>query len=540
MGHFIGIDVGTGSARAGVFDASGQLLAAASAPIAAHWPRPDFAQQSSAEIWAAVAAACRGAVSAADVAAGDIAGLGFDATCSLVVADAKGGPVSVSPDGAAGQDVVLWMDHRAIADAEAINATGAAVLAHVGGVISPEMQMPKLRWLKRELPQVWAKAARFWDLPDWLAHRATGTETRSLCSAVCKWTYLGHKGTAGEGWDKGFLAEIGLGDLAGDPARIGTRFAAPGEAVGTLSAAAAAELGLSPGTPVASGMIDAYAGALGTLGVAPERGTEARLAVIAGTSACHILTAPEAVFVPGVWGPYLSVLIGGVWANEGGQSAAGALIDAVLSRHAALAEVEAEARAKGLRPTDLLDARLAAMAFETATLTRTRHVQPDFHGNRSPLADPTRHGAISGLTLAHDANDLALDYLATVQALAYGTRHIITEMRAAGAAVDAIVVSGGLAKNALYLRETADATGCTVLVPAQAEPVLLGAAMLGAVASGSFASLPAAMAAMSGPVHAIAPRGGAIAAYHDAKYAVFRRMQDDFQHYAALMAVVEA
>ena len=538
MGVFIGIDVGTGSARAGVFDHNGRLLGVSSAPIRSRWPRPDFAQQSSTEIWVAVASACRGAVAQAGVTADSIAGIGFDATCSLVVADAAGAAVSICPDGTAGQDVMLWMDHRAIGDAGAINATGAAVLAHVGGVISPEMQMPKLRWLKRELPVAWAKAARFWDLPDWLAHRATGAETRSLCSAVCKWTYLGHRGTSGEGWDKGFLAEIGLGDLAADPVRIGTSFAAPGEAVGRLTPQAAAELGLAPGTLVASGMIDAYAGALGTLGVASDHGTEARLAVIAGTSACHILTAPDPVFVPGVWGPYLSVLQGGVWANEGGQSAAGALIDAVLARHAAFAGVQAEAEAKGMRPTDLLDARLAEMAAETATLARGRHVQPDFHGNRSPLADPTRHGAIVGLSLAHDTDDLALDYLATVQALAYGTRHIIDEMRRAGAAVEAIVVSGGLAKNALYLRETADATGLTVLVPAQTEPVLLGAAMLGAAASGGFAGLPEAMAAMSGDVAQVAPRT-ALRAYHDAKFAVYRRMQDDFAAYAALMAVAE-
>jgi FGGY-family pentulose kinase len=539
MSIFIGIDVGTGSARAGVFDAAGRLRGTAAAPIRSYRPRPDFAQQSSAEIWAAAAAACRAALASSGVAADRVAGIGFDATCSLVVADAAGAPVSISPDGATGQDVVLWMDHRAIADADAINATGAAVLAHVGGCISPEMQMPKLRWLKRELPGAWGKAARFWDLPDWLAYRATGSQARSLCSAVCKWTYLGHLGSAGEGWDKDFLAAIGLGDLAADPARIGTRFAAPGEAVGQLSAEAAADLGLPEGIAVASGMIDAYAGALGTLGVAPERDDAARLAVIAGTSACHILTTPQPLFVPGVWGPYHSVLVGGVWANEGGQSAAGALIDAVLARHAAFAAVAAEASAQGMRPTDVLDARLAALAPETATLTRGRHLQPDFHGNRSPLADPSRKGAISGLDLAHDADDLALDYLAALQALAYGTRHIIAEMRVAGAVVATIVVSGGLARNALYVRETADATGCMVLVPEQAEPVLLGAAMLGAVAAGRFADLPAAMVAMSGPAGSVSPRGGAIAAYHNAKYNVFRRMQDDFAQYAALMAAAE-
>jgi len=539
VAHFIGIDVGTGSARAGVFDGVGQLLGAASAPISTHRPRPSFAQQSSAEIWAAVCEAARQACAAAKVAPETVSAIGFDATCSLVVNDAAGGPVSVCPDATPQQDVILWMDHRAIDDAEAINATGADVLAHVGGRISPEMEIPKLRWLKRELPQAWGRAARFWDLPDWLAHRACGTQTRSLCSAVCKWTYLGHRGTVGEGWDTAFLCSVGLEDLAQNQAAIGTEFAAPGARLGVLSAQAAAELGLHQGVAVASGMIDAYAGALGTLGAGAQVAGGAQLALIAGTSSCHILTTPQPLFVPGVWGPYFSVLLPGVWANEGGQSAAGALIDAVIERHSASIALGAQARAEGKRIAELLDERLESIGGETALLTRDRHVQPDFHGNRSPLAEPWRKGAISGLTLQSDADDLALDYLATLQALAYGTRHILEEIRASGAEVSTLVVSGGLARNMLYLREHADATGCTLLVPEQSEPVLLGAALMAAVAAGAQPDLPTAMAAMSGPARAIVPRGGAIAAYHTAKYAVFRRMQTDFAEYAAIMAAKE-
>ncbi|MFC6589113.1 FGGY-family carbohydrate kinase [Sulfitobacter pacificus] len=115
---------------------------------------------------------------------------------------------------------------------------------------------------------------------------------------------------------------------------------------------------------------------------------------------------------------------------------------------------------------------------------------------------------LDGLTLDGGIKDLALDYLATVQALAYGTRQILEAMRAKGANFDTLVVSGGLAKNALYLREHADATGCRILVPDQPEPVLLGAAMLGAAAAGDFNNLPAAMAAMSGKGSTVVPRGG--------------------------------
>ena len=99
----------------------------------------------------------------------------------------------------------MWMDHRAQAEALAINGSGSPVLDYVGGGFSPEQQPPKLLWLKRHLPDTWARAAHFFDLPDWLTFRATGNPARSLCSVTCKWGYVRHRG----GWDRGFLDETG-------------------------------------------------------------------------------------------------------------------------------------------------------------------------------------------------------------------------------------------------------------------------------------------------------------------------------------------
>src|SRR6185436_17596648 len=101
-------------------------------------------------------------------------GLGFDATCSLVLLDEHDRPVSVSQTGADAQNVIVWMDHRATAQAERINATRHEVLKYVASVISPEMEMPKLLWLKEHLPEAFRRAARFLDLPDFLSYRATG------------------------------------------------------------------------------------------------------------------------------------------------------------------------------------------------------------------------------------------------------------------------------------------------------------------------------------------------------------------------------
>src|SRR5689334_12787690 len=155
----IGVDVGTGSARAGVFTLDGTMLGQASRAIRMWRPRPDYVQQSSADIWSAVCAAVREALAEAGPVA--VRGIGFDATCSLVVLDAGGGPVSVSPDGDPAQDVIVWMDHRAFTQAERINETGHPVLRYVGGRISLEMQAPKLLWLRENSPEAWSRAAHF-------------------------------------------------------------------------------------------------------------------------------------------------------------------------------------------------------------------------------------------------------------------------------------------------------------------------------------------------------------------------------------------
>ena len=83
-------------------------------------------------------------------------GISFDATCSLVALDRAGRPASVSTSDEARWNVVVWLDHRAIAEAQECTATGHRVLDFVGGTMSPEMEIPKLMWLKRHLPERWA------------------------------------------------------------------------------------------------------------------------------------------------------------------------------------------------------------------------------------------------------------------------------------------------------------------------------------------------------------------------------------------------
>lgn len=544
MKNLIGIDVGTGSARAAVFDEHGRCLGHHTHEIRMWKPDADFAEQSSEDIWTAVTKCVRGAGEVSGIDAASVAGIGFDATCSLVAVGEDGSPVTVSPTGRDEQNVIVWMDHRAVSEADEVNRAGDfAVYDYVGGSISPEMQTPKLLWLKKHLPESWRRAAHFLDLPDYLTYRATGSLSRSLCSLTCKWTYLAHESTAGRGgWCDGFFVAAGLGDLVDEQfRRLGTEALPMGQPIGQgLTRQAAAELGLCPGTPVGVSIIDAHAGGIGMLGMS-ETGQGApdfnrRLALIGGTSSCHMAVSAQPRPITGVWGPYFSAMVPGLWLNEGGQSATGALVDHIVFQHGASGEAVKKAEAAGLSIYQLLNRRLEELAGDGPLhrLTRDLHVCPDFHGNRSPRANPHLRGMVSGLALSATIDDLARLYLATIQALALGTRHIIEEMNRAGYAINTMVCCGGGTKNPVFLQQHADATGCRLLLPEEPEAVLLGAAMLGAVAGGVHASLQSAMAAMSRPGRTLHPDLRA-ADFHAAKYKVFHRLHDDQNDYGNLM-----
>ncbi len=542
--YFVGVDVGTGSARAGVFTSAGRRLGMAKRDIQTWKPAPNFVEQSSDDIWRAVCDSVRSAVSESGIDAGEVAGIGFDATCSLVVLDGAGEPLPVTPDGQAAQNVIVWMDHRAVAEAAQINGFGEEeVLRYVGGKISPEMQIPKLLWLKSHHPTTWRAAAHFLDLPDFLTFRATGDLTRSLCSTVCKWTYLGHRtAEQGGGWDESFFARVGLEDLPGvDAARIGSRIRPVGESIGHgLSESAAQSLGLTAGTAVGVSLIDAHAGGVGMVGASIETGDQVdfnrRLALIGGTSSCHMAVSTDARFIPGVWGPYWSAMIPGLWLNEGGQSASGALVDHVIGTHGATGELNDSAARGVVSVYEFLNRRLDALAADGTVdfLTGHLHVNPDFHGNRSPRANPDLRGMICGLRLSSTLDDLALLYLATVQAIACGTRHIVEEFNRNGYEIDTIFVCGGGTKNPVFLRQHANVTGCRLILPEEPEAVLVGAAILGAVAAGDFPSVEAAMREMTRSGSVVDP-DSATKDFHDRKLAVFHRLHADQVAYEGLM-----
>jgi FGGY-family pentulose kinase len=516
--HIVAVDVGTGSARAGVFDRRGKLLGRAEHAIAMQRPAPNHAEHDSEDIWSAVCIAVRGALGNAGVASASVAGIGFDATCSLVARDKDGAPLSVSATGEDRWDTIVWLDHRALAEAEECTATQHSVLNYIGGVMSPEMQTPKLMWLKRHLPDAWSRARFFFDLADFLTWKASGSLERSQCTLTCKWTYLAHEE---KGWREDFFQLVGLGDMLerGNLPHAATPI---GQDLGTLTQAAASQLGLSTACRAGVGLIDAHAGALGVLGgfAGGLEGIDRHLALIAGTSSCVMALSKEARPVAGVWGPYFGAVLPGCWLNEGGQSATGALLDHIVRWHGA-----------GGEPDAAMHERIVARIMELRradglALAHRLHVLPDFHGNRSPLADPHAVGVISGLTLDSSFDSLCRLYWRTSVAIALGVRHIIDALNEKGYAIGTLHVTGGHTRNPLLMELYADATGCTVVEPpGNSDPVLLGTAMVAATAAGLYGSLAESCVRMQERGRERKPNIAAWA-HFDRDYRIFLKMHE--------------
>ncbi|RFB76304.1 FGGY-family carbohydrate kinase [Methylovirgula sp. 4M-Z18] len=518
------VDVGTRSARAGILDTGGTLLGRAVSPISLNFPRANYAEHDSEQIWSAIGLAMREAIHQARIDPARVAGLSFDATCSLVIRDVHGNPLNLSPSQTEVWDTLVWLDHRALKEAEECTASKHRLLNYIGGVMSPEMETPKLMWLKRRRPDIWAKIGYLFDLADFLTWKASGQTHRSQCTLTCKWAYLGHQD---RGWQKDLLDQLGIADML-ECGHLPEHATPIGQDLGTLTAEAAQTLGLTRECRVGVGLIDAHAGMLGVLGGLNASGTmERHLGLIAGTSSCVMALSQYPIHTPGIWGPYYGAVLPDCWLNEGGQSATGALLDHIIRSHGAGLEPTAETHTK-------IVARVQELrAGEGEALAQDLHVLPDFHGNRSPLANPHALGVISGLNLDSSFDALCRLYWRTLVGIALGIRHILEALNDRGYIIDTLHVSGGHTKNPLLMELYADATGCAVVESLAEDTVLLGTAMVAATAAGLFPDLSSACRAMRQQSRTRAPNLQARARF-DRDYRIFLRMHEHRQEIETL------
>lgn len=557
QGTYLAIDVGTGSVRAGLFNGNGKKLAYHQQRIKTRHVKDNHFEQSSDNIWISTVECIRKVVGVAKRDSADdifVAAIGVDATCSLVACldDNEASPLSIVDEENEDDiyNVILWLDHRAVSEAAEINDSVdehiKEVRSHFGGVLSPENEPPKLLWLQNTMPHV-IESGVFFDLADWMAFKFVGSkQIRSSCTVACKWGWGSNEGEQGE-WNCSFWEKIGLGVLcANNFNKIGASIVQPGQPIGTLLPDVASELGLPEQCVIASPMIDAHAGALWTIGIdsplirqlAPS--FENRVSIIAGTSTCYIQLSRSPIFVSGIWGPFRDAVLPGFHVTEGGQSVTGKLLEYTIETHPCYATL---VQRVGVENVYEVLAELTESVVRAGKEDPATHVHClDYHaGNRSPRADPTLKGSMTGLTLSCDEFDLAVKFRATIQALCYGARHVIEEMKAAGHGTTLVGACGGLCKSKLFLTELADCLSLPIVLSSEEDTVLLGGAILANVAHAKAderdhaASVVRAAKRMTTIRNVILPNEKRFR-YHNRKYEVYQKMYRDFMSYREVMS----
>ena len=480
-----GIDLGTGGARAGIFDVHGYPKAASSTEWETRFPRTGRAEQNPQDWWDGAVRAVRQAVADSGLAPEQIAGISLDATSATVVA--------MDNNGEHLRPAILWMDVRAADQAERVRQTGAAALKYAGsGPVSAEWGLPKAMWLRENEKETWDSAAVVTDCTDWMVKKLTGEWTMSLNHAAGKYF---HDNSVG-GWPEELYSKLGAEEIL---AKYPQRVLPIGEVVGGLTAAAAEALGLKEGTPVAEGAIDAHAGAIGLGVVAP--GT---MALITGSSHVIIAQSDVPLHAEGIWGAYTDALVKGQYTVEAGQASTGSIVAWYKNQFAK--EAGARAAEQGVDPYDILNEMATDIPIGSDGLVFMDY----FQGNRTPHSDPHVRGAVHGLGLGHTEAHI---YRSILEGVAYGTEDILRVMRANGFDPQTTVVSGGAAHSEVWMQIHADVANMPMQFTEVQEGPTLGSAMLAAIGAGIYPDLQSAAENMVHVTDVLEPNPEAVEAY---------------------------
>jgi FGGY-family pentulose kinase len=462
--YLVGIDFGTGGVRVGLFDREGDPVHFEAAEFDTHHPRPGQAEQDPDDWWSSLVTATRAAVATSGVSPDEIAGISVDATASTVMAvDAQDRPL---------RPAIMWMDVRASDQARRIEETGDPALKYSGfGAVSAEWGLPKAMWLKENEPQTYESAKHVCDCGDWVNARLTGEWAGSINMAAAKFFHDRDSG----GYPESLYEAVGIDDVL-------DKFPQPvqdlGVVVGGLRPEVADELGLKPGTPVAEGAVDAYAGALGLGVVEPGK-----LALITGSSHVMIGQSAQPIHGQGFWGAYTDAMIPGQYTVEAGQASTGTVV-AWFKNHFA-GDAISEARRRGVDPYEVLTELARDVPIGSDGLV----VLDYFQGNRSPHTDPLARGVIWGLSLSHGPGHV---FRAIVEGICYGTEDIFRSMRAHDFQPRLNIVSGGPTKSELWMQMHADVSNVPISFTRVAEGPVLGSAIVAAVGAGIYPDVQAA------------------------------------------------
>ncbi|MGI9418197.1 MAG: FGGY-family carbohydrate kinase [Geminicoccaceae bacterium] len=467
----LGVDAGTSRVRALVFTTDGEVLSEGSQAAPTRQPHPRWAEQDADDLWQACAAAIRSAVAPIDRPE-RIRGLGISSVGEAVV--------PLDGDGLPTFPVIAWYDQRPTEELEHLfEKIDRDTLFDITGLAADAtFTLLKLLWLKANAPDAFARTRRVLNVTHYLAWRLSGVETADLTQASRSLAIDLH----GQGWADDLIREVGL-----DPSLF-AELRPLGERLGAITPDVAAAFGLPEDCIVGVGGHDHILGALAANALVP--GT---MLNSLGTAEAVTLAMPRSSRAPelgrrgfsqgvaSVDGRTTAYVFGGFQTSGGAIEWFRNLFGAEIGHETLMREAETV-------PPGALGAMFV----------------PDLRGRLLPIPDFRSRGAWLGLTADHDRPML---YRAVLEGLAYEARQSIDGLEGITdiPEIDAIRAIGGNTQNALLMRIKASVYRQPITAAAMPEACALGAALLGGVAAGLFATMDTAVRGLSVTYDKIAP-----------------------------------
>ncbi len=460
--YILAHDTGTGGNKAVLCDLKGRVVHSAYRSYGISYPHPEWVEQDPGELWRAVAATSRQVIRESGIDPVDIIGVGVSAQMwNTLPVDEAGRPLA---------PILSWLDLRSIKQAERVTAGDmpSFLFEHTGNIPTAKDSIPKILWLKEERPEIWKKTAYLLDCKEYILFKLTGKIAIDWVGASVYFLF----NPATKTWSQEVCDKLGIPVEKLPPAFPCT------DVIGEITAQAARQTGLKPGTPV---VICAGDVAVAQSGAGANQEGKVHLCIGTATWIGVSTSAFRNDPVKPFWGlnhidPKKYIIAGEM------ETGGGALM---WFRDVLCQEERRQAAARGKSSYELISAGAEKITPGSDKLI----FLPWLSGERAPVLDHYARGGFIGLAMSHNKNHMAR---AVMEGVAYHLRWICEEMEKLGLRIDGFNGIGGGCNSRVWVQIISDVTGRPVhVVKNHLEAGAAGAALAVAVGLGIYPGMDA-------------------------------------------------
>lgn len=457
----LGIDIGTSACKLVLFAPDGSAVSSRTESYDTFYPQNGYVEQDPEDWWAAVCRALRSMFDSG-VSSDEIAGIGIDGqSWSAIAVDAEGRVLLNDP---------IWMDTRAENICKRLNSELGQdnIFSLCGNPLKAQYTTGKVLWMKEAAPEAYAKTCKILQSNSFIAYRLTGNITQDLSQCYGLHCFDMRNGR----YDDEMCKALGI------ERRLLPDISPCHEVIGHVSRQAAALTGLSEGTPVVAGGLDAACSTLGA-GVLQSGDTQEQGGQAGGMSICIDRYSADPRLI-------LSYhVVPGRWLLQGGTTGGGGALR-WFER-----ELGSSERLQAIESGRSSFEFLSELAETSPAGSNGVIFLPYMAGERSPLWDANAKGVFYGLDYSKKRADMVRSLM---EGVAYSLRHNLEIAEAAGADVQVLRATGGSANSSVWTQIKSDVTNKRIEVPSSDMATTLGAAIIAGVGVGVYGSFEEAAA----------------------------------------------